>query len=538
MSKIAMSNSICTIKMLPQEQLVAAATRAIEINPVNAPAMDALRAAAPGVIIPPEHLALLTAKYWGSTGVHLTVGFLDNPPADLRARILLHMNAWAAWANVQFVETATNPQVRIARANSPADKAGYWSYVGTDILHIPADQPTMNLDSFTMNMRDSEFYRVVRHETGHTLGFPHEHKREEIVNRIDRAKAIQFFMATQGWSEAKVIEQVLTPLNNSALSATAHADVNSIMCYWLPASIMRDNTAVDGGPDIDAQDGQFAGTVYPQTPRLIGAVSARHSGKVLDVAGGSADNGARIIQWDYHGGGNQLFRLEPLGDGSYRLVAQHSGRVLDVEGGSADNGARIIQWDWHGGPNQRFNIQAIGLGYYRMSAQHSGRVLDVSGGSTDSGAQIIQWDWHGGPNQQWKLARYAFARHSGKVLDVAGGSADSGAPIIQWDFHGGGNQLFRPEHVGGGFYRLVAEQSGKVLDVEGGSADSGARIIQWDWLGGANQRFRLNHLGNGFYRVTAQHSGKVLDVSRGSTASGAQIIQWDWLGGANQQWRF
>ena len=491
MSKIAMSNSICTIKMLPQEQLVAAATRAIEINPVNAPATDALRAAAPGVIIPPEHLALLTAKYWGSTGVHLTVGFLDNPPADLRARILLHMNAWAAWANVRFVETATNPQVRIARANSPADKAGYWSYVGTDILHIPADQPTMNLDSFTMNMRDSEFYRVVRHETGHTLGFPHEHKREEIVNRIDRAKAIQFFMATQGWSEAKVIEQVLTPLNNSALSATAHADVNSIMCYWLPASIMRDNTAVDGGPDIDAQDGQFAGTVYPQTPRLIGAVSARHSGKVLDVAGGSADNGARIIQWDYHGGGNQLFRLEPLGDGSYRLVAQHSGRVLDVEGGSADNGARIIQWDWHGGPNQ-----------------------------------------------QWKLARYAFARHSGKVLDVAGGSADSGAPIIQWDFHGGGNQLFRPEHVGGGFYRLVAEQSGKVLDVEGGSADSGARIIQWDWLGGANQRFRLNHLGNGFYRVTAQHSGKVLDVSRGSTASGAQIIQWDWLGGANQQWRF
>jgi hypothetical protein len=28
---------------------------------------------------------------------------------------------------------------------------------------------------------DAEFYRVVRHETGHTLGFPHEHMRKEII---------------------------------------------------------------------------------------------------------------------------------------------------------------------------------------------------------------------------------------------------------------------------------------------------------------------------------------------------------------------
>ena len=74
--------------------------------------------------------------------VRLTVGFLDNPPADLRARIVSHMNAWGAFCNVQFTETATNPQVRIARA-----------------------------------------------------------------------KALQYFESTQGWSEAMVIAQVLTPLD-------------------------------------------------------------------------------------------------------------------------------------------------------------------------------------------------------------------------------------------------------------------------------------------------------------------------------------
>ena len=62
--------------------------------------------------------------------------------------------------------------VRIARTAND----GYWSYLGTDVLQIPAGEPTLNLDSFTMNTPDSEVYPVVRHDTGHTLGFPHNFK--------------------------------------------------------------------------------------------------------------------------------------------------------------------------------------------------------------------------------------------------------------------------------------------------------------------------------------------------------------------------
>jgi hypothetical protein len=52
-------------------------------------------------------------------------------------------------------------------------------------------------------------------------------------------------------------------LDDSALIETSHADPNSIMCYWLPASIMKDNVAVAGGTDIYSQDAQFASSVYP-----------------------------------------------------------------------------------------------------------------------------------------------------------------------------------------------------------------------------------------------------------------------------------
>jgi hypothetical protein len=124
----------------------------------------------------------------------------------------------------------------------------------------------MNLQDFSMSTLDSEFFRVIRHETGHTLGFPHEHMLAGIISRIDRQKAIAYFMRTQGWSEQDVIDQVLTPLPSSALITTAAPDVMSIMCYQLPASIMADGIAVPGGTDIDALDGQFAARLYPKFP--------------------------------------------------------------------------------------------------------------------------------------------------------------------------------------------------------------------------------------------------------------------------------
>ncbi len=260
----------CTIKNLPESQAVEAAERAITINPTNRPSPGRFfRAISPlltlmgieperDVPLTPDHLAVMTAKYWGSGGVKLTVGFLDNAPQDLQTRILLHMNAWGAYCNVHFALSSTDPQVRIAR-----DADGYWSYLGPDILGIPRGQPTMNLEGFTMNTPESEFHRVVRHETGHTLGFPHEHMRQQLVSRLDRAKTILYFGQTQGWSQQTVIQQVLTPLSEASIRGTPTADQDSIMCYQLPGSITIDGQPIRGGVDIDPLDQAFAASLYP-----------------------------------------------------------------------------------------------------------------------------------------------------------------------------------------------------------------------------------------------------------------------------------
>jgi hypothetical protein len=253
----------CSIKVLPRDKWIDAATTAAKLNPMNSPAVGHFARATRGEAISKERLAVLHTKYWGIKGVKLTVGFLDPASSALKKKILSHMNAWGRFCNVKFTLSSVKPQVRISFSTPPPDD-GYWSYLGTDILHIKAGEPTMNLDSFSMDTPDSEFFRVVRHETGHTLGFPHEHFREEIIKRMDRDKTIALFMATQGWSREEVIDQVLTPIPNSAMDATAKADPKSIMCYSLPGSIMKDGKPVPGGSNIDSKDAKFVALIYPK----------------------------------------------------------------------------------------------------------------------------------------------------------------------------------------------------------------------------------------------------------------------------------
>ncbi|HEV7763529.1 MAG TPA: M12 family metallopeptidase [Thermoanaerobaculia bacterium] len=249
----------CAIKQLPSRLQFKAAEVASLINPVNEPSFGLTAAVSEGVLPTPLAIAVATAKYWGARPRTLTVSFLETTPTELRRRILGHLNAWTRTGGVRFQETASGGQVRISRG-----AGGYWSYLGTDVLLIPPGRPTMNLQSFTMNTAEKEYTRVVRHEAGHTLGFPHEHMRKDLVKLIDPAKAYDYFLRTYGWDRTTVKQQVLTALDERTIMGTP-VDQDSIMCYQLPGSITTNGRPIRGGTDINNSDYAFAGRIYPRS---------------------------------------------------------------------------------------------------------------------------------------------------------------------------------------------------------------------------------------------------------------------------------
>ena len=256
---------LCRPKSLPLDKLAAAAKRAVEVNPANAAEEREVTRTAPGRRGGERRIAVVVGRKWPASGVRLSVSFLDSPPTALRARIIEHMNAWSKSANVRFAETRGTGEVRIARLKEPEEVSGYWSYIGTEILETPEDEPTLNLEGFTMRVSDAEFRRVVRHEAGHTLGFDHEHQRSDVVNRIDRAKAYVYYKKECDWPRKEVDLQVLTPLSKRSLMGTTESDPLSIMCYHLPGAIMKDGKAIRGGSDINPTDFAFAATLYPKS---------------------------------------------------------------------------------------------------------------------------------------------------------------------------------------------------------------------------------------------------------------------------------
>jgi hypothetical protein len=269
----------CVLKSLPKRLLVRAAQTAKRINPVNAPVFGPM-AAVGGArdIAEPLRIAVVTSKYWGPTPRTLSVSFMEDTPDDLQTRILSHMNAWGGCGCITFRLTDGTGDVRISRG-----PGGYYSYLGTDILHIPKNRQTMNLENFSMDTPESEYKRVVRHETGHTLGFPHEHMRKDLVARIDPEKAYKWFLDTYGWDQATVDAQVLTPLDEASLMGTP-VDDTSIMCYQLPGAITTDGQPIPGGTDINDTDCGFAGKIYPKSAQATSAADDWGASEDVDVA--------------------------------------------------------------------------------------------------------------------------------------------------------------------------------------------------------------------------------------------------------------
>ncbi len=162
-------------------------------------------------------------------------------------------------------------------------------------------------------------------------------------------------------------------------------------------------------------------------------ITARHSGKVLDVARGATNAGANVQQWDDTNGTNQKWTVVDTGDGYYKLVSVNSGKVLDVSSAATYDGANIQQWDDTNGTCQKWKIVDNGDGSYKLVSAVSGKVLDVARGATNAGANVQQWSDTNGTNQKWEFT---------KVNDGGNTNPSDTTPTTTTGFHTSGTTLY------------------------------------------------------------------------------------------------
>lgn len=127
------------------------------------------------------------------------------------------------------------------------------------------------------------------------------------------------------------------------------------------------------------------------------SLAAAHSGKCVEVPGGSLADGAKLQQMPCDGSLRQQWKLQNPSAGIWQLVSAVSGKCADVTGISTANGARFQQWacNPNGQANQKWILTDKGSGQYEFRSSLSNRCLDVAKISTSDGAPLRQWDCNG-----------------------------------------------------------------------------------------------------------------------------------------------
>jgi hypothetical protein len=118
---------------------------------------------------------------------------------------------------------------------------------------------------------------------------------------------------------------------------------------------------------------------------------------VLDVAGGSADDGANVQLWSTNGSAAQHFRVTLNADGTYSIVNAATGKSLDIAcasgldldaaGAVADRGTNVQQYYGNGTKAQLWSFKDGG---WCKAASHAalyignGRVIGANGEDSPS----------------------------------------------------------------------------------------------------------------------------------------------------------
>lgn len=340
----------CIDRQLPPDLVVTAALNAIRENPNNSPITTDPRELLPGVMFSEIQVAALTGKLW-KPGRRLRVRFIDGDPR-VQELCIPYAKLWEQHANVTF-DFGDDPQAEIRVAFK---YRGSWSYVGTDCLTAPADEPTMNFGWLDLTTPAEEYARVVTHEFGHALALIHEHQNPTANIPWNKQAVYAFYQGSPNfWTREQVDINVFTRYS-ADLTTHSQYDPASIMVYPIPVEFVTDiSYAVGWNKVMSEVDKQYIGRLYPR--EVAGAPELQ-----LDGARTQGTIGSR--------GEVDTFTFTISRAGAYRIETfGNLDTVIALYG--PDSEQRMVAKDDDGGASKNARISAIlQPGRYSLRVRH------------------------------------------------------------------------------------------------------------------------------------------------------------------------
>jgi len=123
------------------------------------------------------------------------------------------------------------------------------------------------------------------------------------------------------------------------------------------------------------------------------------------------------------------------------IVSEMNGKALDINGGNASPGAKVIMWPRKSSSDSNQLWYFDGQGIIRSAL--NGFVMDPAGG----GGKITMAPYTGKPSQQWRLEGNRIMNRANECLDIVGESTKDGADLTSYRYKGSANQHWRLQYV-------------------------------------------------------------------------------------------
>jgi hypothetical protein len=195
-------------------------------------------------------------KLW-PIGAILRVRFLDGSD-EQKTLVRTISSRWLEYANIKlvYIESGT-AEIRVSFSDQ-----GTWSYVGTDALGVPDEEPTINFGWLTLESPEVENRRAVLHEFGHVLGLVHEEQIPNAQIPWDEEKVAKVFKGPPNfWTE----HQIKHLLRKYDYPTEKKFDPKSIMLFF---PVTNDLTIGDFelslNYELSKMDEEFISVLYPK----------------------------------------------------------------------------------------------------------------------------------------------------------------------------------------------------------------------------------------------------------------------------------